>query len=304
MAEGATTPGPGPRASSRLALMWTLQSQFAGYVLARERQLPELEFVERVAGRSPMLELLEGGADYGIVSPAHILGAGERSGEVVLVALFMTRSPVRLVGLRSRVGDDLKPRAGLRVGVWSGEDLELRAMLALAGFDLAGVEFVPVDNEREALLSGEVDYVQATTYNELPEIVLAAGGEQLVVAHDPTQFNVDVAKDGLVVRRGLLEVDPAAVSRFVGGAVDGWRFAREDPVAAVAAVCRAGHDLLPEKEAVQLEHLLGLFDPHHELGRPLQSDVERARRAARAAGDPRADAVVLVDDGPWERACV
>ena len=303
MAESDATSRPGAAAPARLALMWTLQSQFAGYVLAREHELPELEFVDRAAGRSPMLELLEGKAEYGVVSPAHILGARERSGEVVLVALFMACSPVRMVGLRSRVGEDLKPRAGVRVGVWSGEDLELRAMLALVGFDLAGVEFVPVGDEREALLSGEVDYVQATTYNELPKIISAAGAEE-VVAHDPTRFNVDVAKDGLAVRRELLEADPASVSRFVGGAVDGWRRTREDPASAVAAVCRAAPGLVPAEEAIQLQRLLELFDEDHELGRPREFDVERARRAARAAGDPRADALVRVDDGPWEQACV
>jgi ABC-type nitrate/sulfonate/bicarbonate transport system substrate-binding protein len=288
----------------RLALMWTLQSQFAGYVVARARELPELELVPRADGRSPMLELLEGRAEYGIVSPAHLLAAGADAREVALVALFMSRSPIRMAGLRERVGDSLVPRHGLRVGIWRGEDVELRAMLRLAGIDLADVEFVPVADEARALLEGEVDYVQSTTYNELPAIVAAAGRRDRVVAHDPARWKVDVAKDGVAVRREVLEADPLGVAHFVRGAICGWRRVLEDPAAAVAELCRAVPNLDPETQGAQLERLVALFDPAHELGQPRMSDIERARHSARVAGDPCADSPLWIDPGPWERGCL
>ena len=291
-----------PPTQLRLALMWTLQTQFAGYVLARELEVPELELVPRAMDRSPIRELLEGRAEYGVVAPSHLLGVPEGEPELVLVALFMARSPVRLVGLRDRVGGQLEPRPQLRVGVWSGEDLELRAMLRRAGVDPSDVEFVGVSDEAGALVSGEVDFVQATTYNELPAIVSAAGGHDRLVVHDPTDWRVDAAKDGLAVRRDVLEADRSGVADFVHAAIAGWRLALDHPEEAIAAVCRAVPSLDPEAQREQMGQLRMLFDPAQPLGQPRPQDVERARRAARAADDPRADARVSIDAGPWRQA--
>jgi ABC-type nitrate/sulfonate/bicarbonate transport system substrate-binding protein len=300
MAEPATAARSPAAGTIRLALMWTLQAQFAGYVVANETELPELELMARAEGRSPTLELLEHRAEYGTISPAHLLAAGSAARDLVLIALFMPKSPVRMVGLRERVGDRLIPRSGARIGVWNGEDVELRAMLALAGFDRGEVEFVPVLDETSALLDDEVDYVQATTYNELPAIAAAAGGADVLAVHDPASLGVDVAKDGLVVRRDLLESDREGVRRVLHGAIAGWRQVRADPAAAVDAMLRIEPGLAAHQQRAQLELLDELFDDERQLGRPAASDVERARHAARQAGDPRADTAIEVDDSLWQ----
>jgi hypothetical protein len=280
----------------RLALMWSLQSQFAGYVVARERMLPELELLARTPGRSPIGDLLDGRAEFGVVSPVHLLAAGPPARDLVLVALFMSRSPVRLAGLRARVGDELAPRPALRVGVWSGEDTELRAMLRAVG---AEAEFVPVLDEVAALLDGDVDYVQCTTYNELPAIAAAAGGTGALAVHDPARWGVDVAKDGIAVRSDVLEARP---DRFVRGAVVGWRAAAADPAAAAAAVCRAAVGLDPDAERELLERVLELRDLDHALGEPRAVEVARAVHAMQVAGGAAGAEDVRVDRGPWERA--
>lgn len=292
---------PGPM---RLSLMWTLQSQFAGYVLAAGSELPELELKPRVWGVSPIQNLLEGDAEYGVVAPVHLLTAGDRADDLVLVALFMSRSPVRMIGLRDRVGADLSPReSGIRVGIWEGEDTELRAIARRSGWDPEKVVWVPVDDELGSLMSGEVDYVQGTTYNELPKIAAAAGGVDAVVAHDPRDWGVDVAKDGIAVRRNYLERHREEVVRFIRGACAGWQRTLDDPHAAACAVCAVVPDLDPESERRQIDLLVELFDPAHTLGEPRAVDVERAHRAADAAGISAASGTVRIDHGPWEEAC-
>jgi ABC-type nitrate/sulfonate/bicarbonate transport system substrate-binding protein len=286
----------------RLALMWTLQTQFAGYVLARDDELPELELLPRDPARGPIRELLDGRAEYGVASPAHLLNAGRDARELVLVALFMARSPVRLAGLRATVGDRISPRPGLRVGVWPGEDSELRAILRSEGVDTSEVEFVPVLDEVGALLGGDVDYVQCTTYNELPAIVAAAGGESHVVAHDPAAWGVDVPKDGLVVRRDVLEAEPLEVAGLVRAAIGGWRRTLADPREAAAQVCRSVPGLDLEPQYAQLVRLVELFDSAHPLGEPRPADVARAVHCAAVAGLERDPEDVRVDRGPWERA--
>ena len=51
----------------RVALMWFIQAQFAGYFLAA-RDIPELEFIPRSFDSSPVRELQAGNAEFGVVS--------------------------------------------------------------------------------------------------------------------------------------------------------------------------------------------------------------------------------------------
>jgi ABC-type nitrate/sulfonate/bicarbonate transport system substrate-binding protein len=286
----------------RLALMWTLQGQFAPYAVARADGLPELELLERRTERSPIDELLEGRAELGVVAPGHLLAAGSRARELALVAVFMSRSPVRMAGLRERVGDRLVPRAGLRVGVWGGEDSELRAMLRIAGADLSQIEFEPVGDEAAALVSGEFDYVQCTTYNELPAIHAAAGGAERVVSHSPVDAGVDMAKDGIAVRREFLRTDPASVERFLRASIAAWRVTLTQPEVAAQALCELVPPADPAREGAMIRALAELVDPDRPLGEPRQAEIERALHTARAAGLDRDARDVVLERGPWERA--
>ena len=289
-------------AKTRIALMWTLQTQFAGYVLAREHELPDLELLPRVPGRSPIQQLLDRRAEFGIVSPAHLLSAGPAASELVLVGLFMARSPVRLAGLLDRVGDRLEGRERrLRIGIWAGEDIELRAILHSSAVDAAKLDWVDVSDEAGALLSGEVDYVQCTTYNELPAIIRASGGEDRVIVHSPVSWGVDVPKDGLVVRRDLLQTDRGRVVEVLRAAIAGWRRALDAPLAAAEEVCAVVPELDPAQQAEQMQLISEMFEPGHALGEPRLSDLDRARHAASVAG-MTALPELLLDHGPWQDA--
>src|SRR6266516_2852819 len=194
----------------RVALMWMIQAQFAGYFLAA-RDVPELEFVPRSFDSSPVQELVAGNAEFGVVSPAQLLAAGDAAEGLVFLALVMDRSPIVAVGLRERAGGELRALERPRVGVWEGEDVEIRAMLARAGVSPEQTTFVPMGDELEPLLTGEIDLLQATVYEELPRLVREGVDPDELVVHSPRDYGLDVAKDGLVVRRDVLEARPDAV---------------------------------------------------------------------------------------------
>lgn len=287
--------------SIRLALMWTLQTQFTGYILARKQQLPELELIPRQPNRGPIDELVENKADFAVTSPMHLLGAAERVKDVVFIAQFMPRSPVRLTGLKRRVGETIPKDRKLKVAVWSGEDSELRAILRANEVELDAVDFVPVADGVPELLAGEVDFAQTTTYNELPQVV-AAAGEDEVVAYDPREYQVDVAKDGLAVRRDFLEARPEAAVKLISAASAGWRQALADPAAAATEVCRLIPGLDREFQQQQLARMVDLFDSERSLGEPLPEEIERAKRCALAAGHGELTPAFDLDASYWQAA--
>lgn len=282
----------------RVVLMWTLQAQFAGYALAR-RERPALELVSRPPATTPIREVVEGRAEFGLASPSHILAAGDAGSEVLLAAVVMPRSPIVAVARKGTPGADLAGATGLRIGVWASEDSEIRAMLVRAGADPDANEFIPIGDEVEPIVTGEVDLIQATTYNEVPLIERAGLPADEMVLHRPEDYGVATAKDGLVVSRRLAEQQPDLVHGVVDAVVRGWRAAIDDPTAAVAAICELAPALDPVDQAGQLERVLGLIDPDRPLGQPLPEDLERAVAVHRALGRDVSTADIALLEHDW-----
>lgn len=282
--------------------MWVVQAQFAGYVLA-QRELAGLELVPWRPGTSALGELLAGRAELAVASPGQVLARGRAVAEqLAFVALFMAESPIVLAGLRGGRGERLAAAGGARVGVWEGEDLEIRAMLLSSGVGLDEVEFVPMADDVRPLLTGEVDLLQATTYEEVPRLLREGASLDALILHSPRSHGVDVAKDGLIVRRDLLEREPRLVDAVVAAALHGWRRALSDPESAVAAVCAAATDLDSDWQRGQLERIAALIGTERPLGYPDAAECERAARVHRLLGNDVAGDLLLVDPRPWERA--
>ena len=281
--------------------MWSIQAQFAGYFLAT-RDVPELEFIPRSFERSPVELVQSGDAEFGVISPAQLLSAGSGAEGLVLLALVMDRSPLVLVGLRERAGDDLATLERPRVGIWEGEDVEIRAMLVRAGVDPERTTFIPMGDDVSPLLEGEVDFLQATVYEELPRIVREGAARDTLVVHHPGEHGLRVAKDGLVARRELVEERPDLVFAVTRGVVRGWLDAHGDAKAAVEAVLRLRPDLDPSLQLRQLEDILELITPTRPLGFPDPAAVDDALEAFDAAGIIPTLPSVAIDQAPWRAA--
>lgn len=285
--------------SARVALMWLIQAQFAGYVLAK-RGLPELTLVPRDLASSPLEALAKGAADFGVASPDQLLSSPELARDLVFVGLFMDRCPIVLVGIKGRAPDNLGDIGRCRIGIWPGEDTEVRAMVLAAGGNLQAATFVPLGADLAPLLDGDLDLMEATTYNEVPHLQERLGIDSLVI-HRPVDWGVDLAKDGLVVKTAVLRDNPDLVDSVVAAVVRGWAEAIANPEAAVAAVLQADPSLEAAGQRKQLQLILQLIDPARPLGRPEAGAIERAAMVHRRLGRSASAADVTLDSGPWER---
>lgn len=285
----------------RIALMWVVQAQFAGYVLAR-REVPNLELLPWRAGSTAIDLVSEDRADFAVASPAQLFGAGPRGDGLVFVGLFMQRSPIVLAGLRSRSGDRLRDVEGQRVGVWDGEDLEVRAMLHANAADLSRIEFVSMGEAVTPLLDGGVQFLQATTYEEVPALIRAGADPEDLVLHRPVTWGVDVAKDGLVVRQDVLDQQPELVDSVVRAVLRGWKDALSNPDKAVEAVCQVDPSLDPDWQLKQLHRIADLFDEAAPFGYPDPGEVARAARVHQLLGNRVETSQISIDAGPWRRA--
>ena len=300
-------------AEARIRLLWFKQAQFAGPLLAEQRGLARARGVEIVCEPAdladpPVEALLDGRVEFAVASPAHALESRDPSALALL--LVVQQSTSLAYGVRVDAGiEGPSDLAGRRVAVWpGGEDLELRWLLARACGSADSAHRIEAADTVAELVAGRADAAQMTVYHELHEAERALGAHALRVVR-AEDCGAGLVKDGLLVRRDLLEDRIWLADAVVAAILEGWSIALDDPGAAVSACSASRPDMTVEDHARQLADIRGLVlagaTSTHGLGFP---DPEHARRAALALREtgtiPRIDPDRLIEDGPWRRTPV
>jgi NitT/TauT family transport system substrate-binding protein len=299
----------------RLRLLWHPQPQFAGYLLAQHAGFAAargiaLECVPIDFACGPIDAILSGDCAFAVASPAHAVESDAPNELVMLLAIQQTSSLV--YGARRSAGiATAADLAHKRVAVWpGGEDLELRWTLRRAGVALDDVELVPTGDTVGALVAGDVDAAQLTTYHELFELEHAARSLEPFVLLRAADHDAALLKDGLFARRDLVAREPELVQATIDAVLAGWTSAFDAPERAVALCATLRPDLDREHHARQLAAIreLALCGATLErgLGYPDPAHV-RAALAARYEVDGRAidadgDAAAMSDDRWWNAA--
>lgn len=286
----------------RIRLLWHVQPQFAGYLIAAELGLARRRGVELVCEPidfdDPGLDALaDRRVQFAVSSPAHVLEHAD-SDAFALTLVIQQASPLVYPARRSSGIASLADLAGRPIGVWpGGEDLELRwAMQRSTGYGHAA-RHVPMTDTVGPFLEGLTDSAQSTCYHELHRVEQVMDADQLIVLKAEA---VDAAliKDGLVARQDFLDARPELVQAVIDAVLEGWTRAFDTPGIAVDLCARLRPDMSRDELTRQMADIrtlslqgstltkgLGFPDPLH---------VERARSALVELGEK-------APDGPLQR---
>ena len=244
-----------------LQLQWDHQYQFAGYYAAlwqgffREAGF-EVEIRSsfpdgRPVYRSPAVEVAEGRAQFGTAN-AGLLLAAANGAPLAIVATVFQQSGTRLYYRRDLPRPVRGPAdlVGLRLGRNQGNemlDIELRAMLAAEGIDLAGIPVVhyPPDRLLRALAEGQYDmtfgYALSAPW-EQRELGVSFGELR------PSDYGIAFYGDSLFTHRELAEREPRMVARFRAAALRGWAWALDNPEAMADRIAAELPRVLPVQD--------------------------------------------------------
>jgi NitT/TauT family transport system substrate-binding protein len=249
----------------RLQLQWLVQSQFAGYFVAREKgfyaeQGLEVSLLEGGIDIVPQTVLAQGDADFAISWVPKALASREQGVLITNVAqVFQKSGTLQIAWADSgiRTPADFK---GKRIGSHGlGNEIEEEAGITKAGLDPAvDVEFVQQQSGVSALLNREIDVAHGMTYNEYAQLLEARNPKtgELYTAADFVIINdanegIGMYQDGIWASQDRLE-DPdyqALTQGFVTASLAGWIYCRDNPeecaqiVAANGANLGASHQL-------------------------------------------------------------
>ncbi len=234
-------------------LPWVTQAQFAGYVVAEERgyyadEGLDVTLQEAGAATVPVEVLAREGADYAVSAVPRALGSIEQGARVTNVAQVFERSGTVQVSAMGQGIDAPADLAGKKVGVrGDGNEWELFAGLQAAGVDVAhDVELVRQASDMTAFVAGDVDAAQATTYNEVAQLLETVNPETGELYQPDDLETIDwnhtgsaMLQDAIWADTGRLESDPDYENMtvaFLTASLKGWVYVRDHPEHAAAIV--------------------------------------------------------------------
>ena len=213
------------------------QYQFAGYYMAKELGLYRdagLDVEIRAGGKgiSPVAEVLEGRADFGIDGSGLLVELANGRKVVALAAIFQ-KSPLRLIARADGGIRKIADLAGRKVMLLPG----FRSLALIAMLDQVGLldKIVRIDSSTDVndLINGNVDAFDGYNSNE-PYTLDEAGIPS--IQFDPATYGIQFYNDVLFTDQRHTNRDPALITAFRDASRRGWISALEHPEKAISVV--------------------------------------------------------------------
>jgi len=275
--------GADAAAPLRVQLLWTHQTQFAGYYFAEAhispaRETMKVELMEGGPGINPFDRLAKGEADVAIGWLAHALAARAKGADIVNVAQVFRRPGMALACSKAAGVRSASDLAGRPVGVWNvGDEHSVHLWLQRAGVPASSIKLVPQSANGQDLISGRVSCATVMLYNEYWSLLRAGIKPTDLTLVRFGDEALGMLEDGLYVRRTSLE-DPVfrgKVAAFLKAAAAGWQQARESPDEAVALTLAKSGTLDAAHQRRMLETILNLIPADAPFGMLAPADYER-----------------------------
>lgn len=242
-----------------LRLSWYPQTEFAGFLLARERGLYTASGLNvEIRGAGPDLRpqnaLAAGTDDVAIVSLAQAMIARSNGVPIKIIAQVFHDSIFRYVIKRPNAITDLKDLKGMAVGLWmAGDETEFLAMLASVGLTKNDVRIVPQEFSVVPFLNDNYAVSAVTVGNELIQIRRSGYEGDALQVLSPADYGVAIPANAIAVLEPTLRDRRDDLVKFLRQSVAGWEAAFAEPQAAVQAALQVNNELNAEQQLAQLQ---------------------------------------------------
>lgn len=210
-------------------LQWMPQSQFAGYIVAKEkgffrkRGVTNLRFQWGDGDRPTLGQLVSGKADFATSWLPAAMREREQGGDLVCLAQIFKSSSLVLVvhrGSGIRALDDLRDKKML---VWAGDAGEMvTAFLKRHGVK---IDPVPSSTSLYPFIHRLVPAAACMRYNEYYRILEGGIPEKSLLQIVPPTMGFDYPEDGIYCTAATRERRPRLCRAVVDASLEGWKYA-------------------------------------------------------------------------------
>ncbi|MDD5765521.1 MAG: ABC transporter substrate-binding protein [Candidatus Marinimicrobia bacterium] len=208
-----------------LQVQWFPQAQFAGYLMAKEKGLFQVEGIDvevRFSDEhtSPITELLEGRADFCTAWISQTLTLGK---PIVNICQVLQKSSLMLVAKKE--SGILKPEDmnGKTIAIWGG-DFSIQPYAFFRKFNIKP-NLVPQAYNIDAFLVGAYDVASAMYYNEFNKFYLSGIDQDELVQFFYSDYGLNFPEDGIYCTSLTYEKKPELCRKMRRGILKGWEYA-------------------------------------------------------------------------------
>jgi NitT/TauT family transport system substrate-binding protein len=242
-AEDASPPQQGTPAT--LMLLWTPQSQFAGYYVALEKGFYKRRGLDVTLVRGgpdrDQVEYLKGGkADFAILWLTTALAARDKGEPVTHLGQVINRSNLALVGWKDRGIRTVKDLDKRRISIWGGS---FRPPF-MSYFRANGVkpDILLQNYSINLFLRHGVDACSVMRYNEYHVLYQCGVEQDELTTFFLSDFDCPLPEDGLYCLENTVREKPEVCRAIMEASMEGWRYAADHREEALDIVMKEVHD--------------------------------------------------------------
>lgn len=246
----------------KMVLPWVIQGESAGHFVAVDQGFYkdaglDVEIIPGGPDVDSRKLVASGSADFAVSSTPGIILA--RNQEIPLVGLW-TQNQESGSGLVCKTKTGItgwQDLAGKKVGLWVGlSEPELYYAVEKAGVGKDNVTWLPQKFSMIEFFEDKFDCASVTLWNEF-HVVQDAGyklGEDFILLK-ASDLGIFLSGDSGFTTEAMINDHPDIVQKFVDASLKGWKYALENPEAAVEATMKFAPDLDPRKQLFQVEEV-------------------------------------------------
>jgi NitT/TauT family transport system substrate-binding protein len=246
---------------------WVTNAQFAGYYVGIEKGIYEKYGIKmNLISYRPFVtstDLIAGGkVDFAALWLVNAIELKAKGTDIVNIAQVSSRSSAMLITKKESGIRTLQDMNGKRAGIWSGYELQPKALFNKYNLD---VKIVPIGSTNNLFLMGGVDITIANWFDEYHSIINSG--------YDPDDLNVfffadygmNFLEDGIYCLSDKLKNDPRLCADFVMATLESWRYAFNNKEETIDIVLEyAKRDKFP----VNRVHQKWMFDRYKDMYLP------------------------------------
>jgi NitT/TauT family transport system substrate-binding protein len=246
-------------ATASLLPHWIPQAQFAGYMMAAEKEFYREAGVDlrllRGGPESPPMEALKAGRTT-FCTAWLSTGLQQRATGVPVVNLaqIVQRSGLMLVAKKAGGISTPESLEGKRVGLWEG-DFRIQPAAFFSRNGLAP-RIVPLYSTANLFLKGAVDAVSVMWYNEYHAILNCGLNPDELTIFFLSDYGLNFPEDGIYCLEETFRRDPDLCARVVAASLKGWIYAADHEEETVNVVIRHAREAHTGTNAAQQRWML------------------------------------------------
>lgn len=216
----------------KLQLKWWHQFQFAGYYAAQIKGYYKAAGlnVEITPGKqhlSPVSEVLNGNADFGVTGADLLLNFTEGQPVKVLGAIFQHSPYVVISSAKKNIISPADFKGKSIMCAQNQGIVELKALALRYGTPLDSLNLVEHTWKNDDIVNGKADAM--TGYSSVEVFQLREKGHEVNMIR-PSNYGIDFYGDVIFSSKKMVETKPDITDRFLKASFAGWEYAMKNPV--------------------------------------------------------------------------